>query len=163
VTTPRSRRSLSRSVGRLARQLERRLDEHGLTLAQYRVLSLLSEGSIDASRVADWLAVSPPSVTSVVDGLVARGFAERRAVPGDRRRQALIITGTGRTVLDAADADGDALFAEVATHMGAAAPELLAALATWGDALDRWRAARSRDAKHGPGAPPAPAGTVVGT
>lgn len=69
---------------------------------------------MSAARVADWLAVSPPSVTSVVDGLVARGLAVRRADTSDRRRQAVAITRAGREALASAEGGGDALLEEIA-------------------------------------------------
>jgi DNA-binding MarR family transcriptional regulator len=140
---PDNRTSLSRTVGRLSRQLERRLDAHGLTLAQFRALSLLADETVSAARVADWLAVSPPSVTSVVDGLVARGLAERRRDPSDRRRQAVAITRAGREVLVAAEHGGDALLEEIAATMAPGAGHLVDAIREWGEALDRWRAAGS--------------------
>jgi len=138
-----SRTSLSRTVGRLARQLERRLDEHGLTLAQYRALSLLADETVSAGRVADWLAVSAPTVTSVVDGLVARGLAERRADRSDRRRQAVAITTAGREALATAEAAGDALLEEIAAAVKPGSTSLVPALRAWGEALDRWRVARA--------------------
>jgi DNA-binding MarR family transcriptional regulator len=138
-----SRTSLSRTVGRLARQLERRLDEHGLTLAQYRALSLLADETVSAGRVADWLAVSAPTVTSVVDGLVARGLAERRVDPSDRRRQAVAITTAGREALATAEAAGDMLLEEIAAAVKPGSTSLVHALRAWGEALDHWRVARA--------------------
>ena len=138
-------RSLSRTVGRLARQLERRLDEHGLTLAQYRTLSLLADETVSAARVAEWLAVSPTSVTSVVDGLVARGLVERRRDAADRRRQAVSITRSGRKALSKAELAGDGLLEEIALASESESEALVESLRTWGDALDAWRtAANSR-------------------
>ena len=57
-----------------------------MSLPQFRLLAFLSEGEWAASAVADWLAVSRPSVTALVDGLVERGWVERRESPDDRRR-----------------------------------------------------------------------------
>ena len=69
--------ALGRVVARLARQVELALATVDLTLPQYRVLILLGEGKEAASALADKLAVSRPSVTGVVDGLVARGLVQR--------------------------------------------------------------------------------------
>src|SRR5262249_10526085 len=60
-----------RIVARLARQIEVALAKVDLTLSQYRVLIHLCEGREAASGLADKLAVSRPSITGVVDGLVA--------------------------------------------------------------------------------------------
>ena len=66
-----------RVAARLARQVELGLASVDLTLSQYRILILLVEGKEAASSLADKLAVSRPSVTAVVDGLVQRGAVER--------------------------------------------------------------------------------------
>ena len=66
-----------RVVARLARQVELALTTVDLTLPQYRVLGILDRGPEASSVLAEKLAVSRPSVTGVVDGLVARGLARR--------------------------------------------------------------------------------------
>lgn len=95
--------SPGRVLARLARQLEVALTELGLTIAQYRVLGILGDGREAASVLADKLAVSRPSVTGVVDGLVARGFVRRDHAGHDRRRIDIALTPAGRLVLAAAD------------------------------------------------------------
>ena len=64
-----------RAVARLARQVEIALAAVDLTLPQYRVLGTLDGGPEASSVLAEKLVVSRPSVTGVVDGLVARGLA----------------------------------------------------------------------------------------
>ena len=61
-----------RAIARLARQVEHGLAPVGLSLQQYRALALLAEGPAGSTRLAERLTVSPPSVTAVIDGLVAR-------------------------------------------------------------------------------------------
>ena len=75
-----------------------------LSLPQYRVLGLLDESSAVSSDLAERLAVRPPSVTAIVDGLVARGLVERRTVVSDRRQVDHVLTDSGRQALDTADA-----------------------------------------------------------
>src|SRR5438552_18615506 len=79
----------ARALARLARHVEHALDSLELSLPQYRLLSLLGDGSSASSALAGRLAVSPPSVTAVVDGLVTRGLVERHADAADRRRLTL--------------------------------------------------------------------------
>ncbi len=86
-----------------------------LTLPQYRILWLLDYGPSVSSALADRLAVRPPSVTSVVDGLVARGLVERKHDRADRRQVAHVLTPEGRTTLDAADRAVDSRLAEIAS------------------------------------------------
>lgn len=91
-----------RAVVRLARMLEHVSLE--LTLPQYRLLAMVACGGHRASRLAGSLALSKPTVTAVVDGLVERGFLARSEVVGDRRAIELTITETGRSALGATDA-----------------------------------------------------------
>lgn len=97
--------SAVRAVARLGRVFEKRLADEGMTLPQFRVLSFLSEGEWAASKVADWLAVSRPSLTSLVDGLVEQGWVERKESPTDRRSVLHHLTPAGRRKLgEATDA-----------------------------------------------------------
>lgn len=128
----------ARAVARLAKQVEVALTPLDLSLPQYRVLALLGEGSTASSVLARRLAVSPPSVTAVVDGLVARGLVERRADPEDRRRLTLLLTREGKKVLAAADATAEARLDEIAAWFD----EPPTGLDGWNLALDRTREAR---------------------
>lgn len=92
------------TLARLARQVEVAVSTVDLTLSQYRVLAILGDGCEPASKLAEKLAVSRPSVTGVVDGLVNRGLVRRDQTPGDRRRIDVGLTDAGRLLLAAADA-----------------------------------------------------------
>jgi long-chain acyl-CoA synthetase len=131
----------ARALARLARHVEHALDPLELSLPQYRVLSLLGDGSSASSALAARLAVSPPSVTAVVDGLVARGLVERQADPSDRRRLTLLLTTSGATLLRAAEAAVDARLGEVAEHLEdpSSAAAAIEALQQWNHALDAFR------------------------
>jgi len=98
---PEDLRAAARTLALVARVLERAAGD--LTLAQYRVLTLVSAGDERASHLALRLAVGKPTVTAVVDGLVERGFLERQSVPDDRRATRLVMTGPGSEALDAAE------------------------------------------------------------
>jgi DNA-binding MarR family transcriptional regulator len=107
-----------RAAARLAKVSGSALAEADLTLPQYRVLVFLAPRGRPATHVAALLGVTPSTVTSVVDGLVARGLVERSADPGDRRRVVLSLTELGRRTVSTGD--------EV---VGAALDRLLARLA----------------------------------
>ena len=92
-----------RAAAWLAKQVELGLATVELSLPQYRVLSLLDEGSAFSSALAERLAVRPPSVTGVIDGLVGRNLVERRHADDDRRRVTHVLTPAGRQVLAQAD------------------------------------------------------------
>ncbi|HEU4840885.1 MAG TPA: MarR family transcriptional regulator [Ilumatobacteraceae bacterium] len=90
-------------------RLSRVLENHGtseLSMPQYRVLGLLSSGHERATELASKLAVTKPTLTSLIDGLVERGYVERAGADGDRRAVRLVITPAG---LDAVGAAGRAL------------------------------------------------------
>jgi DNA-binding MarR family transcriptional regulator len=90
------------TVMRLFRALER--IDTGLTPQQYRILKLAGAGGERSARLAERLAVAKPTLTATADGLVAAGYAQREAEPGDRRVVRLCLTVAGRAALERADA-----------------------------------------------------------
>jgi DNA-binding MarR family transcriptional regulator len=91
----------ARGVVRVARILEHACTE--LTLPQYRLLVMVASGDQRASRLAGRLALSKPTVTAVVEGLVERGLLTRSEVTGDRRAVNLSLTDAGRRSLAITD------------------------------------------------------------
>jgi DNA-binding MarR family transcriptional regulator len=98
----------------MAKQVELGLDDVELSLPQYRILWLLDAGPTISSTLADHLAVRPPSVTAVVDGLVGRGLVERHHTEDDRRRVSHVLTAEGRRLLAAADEAVDGRLSDIA-------------------------------------------------
>jgi long-chain acyl-CoA synthetase len=94
-------RPAARSLALLARRMERACGP--LSLAQYRVLSLVVAGDERSSLVAERLAVAKPTVTAVVDGLVERGLLVREAIEGNRRSIRLRITADGEAAVVGAE------------------------------------------------------------
>jgi DNA-binding MarR family transcriptional regulator len=131
-----------RTVARLAKQVEWALTPFELTLPQYRLLALLADGAAMSSALAERLAVKPPTVTSVVDGLVVRGLVERQPDPTDRRRLPLALTEDGAAIVRRANtAVGERLFdlLEANDELAQASPAK-AGLSTWQLSLDAHRA-----------------------
>ncbi len=92
-----------RAAARLAKVSGSALQDADLTLPQYRVLVFLVIRERPASHVASLLGVTPSTVTSVVDGLVARDLVARKSDPDDRRRVVLALTDDGRTAVEHGD------------------------------------------------------------
>lgn len=138
---------VARVAAWLARQTELALAEIDLSLPQYRVLGLLAEGIALPSSMADNLDVRRPSITSVVDGLVARGLVVRETDPTDRRKVTHSITEAGRHLLATADSTAEARLGRIAAALGDPAEQaaLRAGLAGWGTALLAWREQRQID------------------
>jgi DNA-binding MarR family transcriptional regulator len=63
---------------------------------EYTVLTLIAENPGGSpAQLARALAVTPPNITAIVDRLVARGLAQRKASAQDRRAQILTVTRAG--------------------------------------------------------------------
>jgi DNA-binding MarR family transcriptional regulator len=91
----------ARTIALLARTLERAAGD--LSLPQYRVLALVAAGDERATHLAGRLAITKPSVSAVVDGLVERGYLTREAVADDRRAVRLCVTPGGAAALVTAE------------------------------------------------------------
>jgi DNA-binding MarR family transcriptional regulator len=129
-------RGTGRAVSWLARQVEIVLAERDLTLAQYRLLALLDERPEMASVLAEKLTVSRPAVTTVVDGLAARGLVDRSHDTGDRRRVNHVLTPAGKAVLREADDAVEAGLQGVLDQLDATgARDIAAGLGTLGETL----------------------------
>jgi DNA-binding MarR family transcriptional regulator len=109
------------TYGRVAAWLSKRVEvalaQVELTLPQYRVLGILAEGSAAASGLADRLAVRRPSITALIDGLVARGLVDRRQEDTERRRVELRLTPEGAETLARADVAVDEYLIAIAGHL----------------------------------------------
>jgi len=73
-----------------------------LSLTQIKVLHHLEDESdreLGLGEAADFVHVSLPAASRLVDDLVRRGFVERREDPDDRRMKRLRLTGDGRSVI----------------------------------------------------------------
>jgi long-chain acyl-CoA synthetase len=126
----------ARGAALLAKRVEIALGEVDLTPPQYRLLGLLEHGRSTATYAAERLAVSPPSVTAIVDGLVARGLVTREHVEGDRRRVAIHVTDAGLAALVKGDAAICAKLEQLALDSGSGDSSRAAdALGWWYDTI----------------------------
>lgn len=87
----------------LAKVLDLTLAGQELSASQYRLLVFLREKPAAATVLAQRLDVSRPSLTALVDGLVARGFVVRLPDPDDRRRVTHQISDAGLAAAARAD------------------------------------------------------------
>lgn len=73
----------------------------GLTLNQFRALNFLDAyPDASPSELAEYLLLSRPAVTRLVDDLVEKRLLARRPGEADRRRIGLSLTAAGRRHLD---------------------------------------------------------------
>lgn len=79
----------------------RRLQAAGLSLPQYRALGFLSRvKNSSLSAVAGYLGFSLPSMSRLIDKLVAGRLVRRQPVPTNRRQIALTLTVRGQATLE---------------------------------------------------------------
>jgi DNA-binding MarR family transcriptional regulator len=99
VATQRLVQLLSRAERRVTRQLGRVLEEEGCSVEEWRALVLLADGvSHSMSEVADSALLPAPTLTRLIDRMVADNLAYRTADPRDRRRVLVHITPRGRAL-----------------------------------------------------------------
>jgi DNA-binding MarR family transcriptional regulator len=103
----------------LRHALDRAEGEDRLTMPQLRCLQAMAEAP-DLSlttRLARQLRVTPPTMTRTIDGLVERGLVERRPDPTSRRQIALVLTASGRELLQRYQAIMDNRLRLLLTHL----------------------------------------------
>ena len=82
-----------RAVNTVAAELR----ELGLSIPQFDLLSTLTEREgLSQQELAERLYVTKGNVSGLLDRMVEAGLVERRAIPGDRRSNALYLTSKGR-------------------------------------------------------------------
>jgi DNA-binding MarR family transcriptional regulator len=78
------------------RTLDRRMAEHGASLARTKLLLCLQKrGPLRGTDIADFFSQSPRTVTEAIDGLERDGLVERKSDPLDRRAKQIHITDKG--------------------------------------------------------------------
>lgn len=134
-------------VGRAGRaRMGRMMDEHGLGLWHFAVLSALDDAAPASQRdLAVRLRIDPSDLVEVVGRLEEAGLVRRERDPADRRRYVVEPTAEGRAELD-----------EVTRRAAGLDDELLAPL-TPDDRAALERIARVLLAHHDPRARPADA------
>ncbi|GAA1674338.1 MarR family transcriptional regulator [Glycomyces endophyticus] len=105
---PRLARELRTVFGRLYRRFKELSDNQGLTPSQASILSRLGkEGEASASDLAAAERVRPQAVVPTLTALEERDLVQRRPDPGDRRRQLIALTDSGRAMFEGAQQEGD--------------------------------------------------------
>jgi DNA-binding MarR family transcriptional regulator len=118
---------LSRAERLLSGRLSALLASEHCTLEEWRVLKILSDGQGHImTQVADFAMLPAPTLTKLMDRMVAEGLVYRRADDHDRRR-VLAYLGT----------DGQVLYERAAGLLAAAETELTALLGDTGE-LSGW-------------------------
>lgn len=94
-----------RTTIRLARLAQQVCDRAGLTLPQYRGLSMVVADRRRARDIADYTSSSRPAVASLTAGLESMGLIERTMAEDDRRGVYYAATTAGRAAIAEIDAE----------------------------------------------------------
>ena len=97
------------------RVIRRHMRRHrsGLTVPQFRALCYLTTApGTSLSAVADFVGLSLPAMSRLVDGLVDKGLMQRRPCSDDRRQVRLSITPPGEAAVTEARQLAQARLAE---------------------------------------------------
>jgi MarR family transcriptional regulator for hemolysin len=107
------------AVMRAIRSEMRRHRTADLSVPQFRTLAFISNKTdASLSEVAEHIGLTLPSLSKIVDGLVARKFVTRQTHPTDRRRMTLALTARGLTALETSRAATRACLAQELATLG---------------------------------------------
>jgi DNA-binding MarR family transcriptional regulator len=99
VPSPALAHLLSHAERRLGLRMTAVLAEENCSVEQWRVLSVIADGKgHPMTEIADQALMPAPSLTKLVDRMVADNLVHRRPDRADRRRVLLHLTTRGRTL-----------------------------------------------------------------
>ncbi|MGH8279448.1 MAG: MarR family winged helix-turn-helix transcriptional regulator [Gammaproteobacteria bacterium] len=108
-------RRIMRSMDIASRQL---IGERGLTTPQLLCLQRLQEqGAMTSGMLAQAVALSPATVTGILDRLELRGLVTRERRPEDKRRVLVDVTEDGASAADTAPSRLATRLAEALTRL----------------------------------------------
>ena len=91
---------LAHLLAQANRRLNKQLSEEGVPLEQWRILRVLHESDgLTMRALADSVTLNRPTMTKVVDKLVADALAYRVPDPKDRRKVRIFLSDQGRTLV----------------------------------------------------------------
>lgn len=97
------------------------IGERGLTTPQILCLQRLQEqGAMTSGRLAQAVALSPATVTGILDRLELRGLVTRERRPEDKRRVLVAVTEAGAAVADTAPSRLATRLSKALTHLSEA-------------------------------------------
>ncbi|MFZ5963458.1 MarR family winged helix-turn-helix transcriptional regulator [Thalassococcus sp. BH17M4-6] len=105
MTLPRSiGRNLNFATGRLNALCQKLLDPHGLSLAQWVILSCLwREGDLSVGALSELVGSGLPATSRIIDRMIESGLVSRRRHQADGRVMVVALTDKGRELDHLAD------------------------------------------------------------
>jgi DNA-binding MarR family transcriptional regulator len=91
--------------------------EMDLTLVQVQALAFLHDAPFLATRLAESLGVSAPSMSQLTDRLIRKHLIERQSVDGDRRAVMIALTVEGNRVVNRFRKRRSEVFAQILSRL----------------------------------------------
>lgn len=111
--------ALRRAHGTATDGLQAALADEDMRALPFALLVVLSRNpGLRQAQVGFALDIQPANLVPLLDALAARGLAERRPVPGDRRARGLFLTRLGAETLARLEAKAAAHEARLAARLG---------------------------------------------
>jgi DNA-binding MarR family transcriptional regulator len=103
MAQPRMKDQLAYMIASLNRQLEAELEDRlrpgGVPIEQYRILEVLDASEPAAmGEIAQQSLIEAPTLTKIIDRMVAEGLVYRAPDPNDRRRVLILTAPAGKTL-----------------------------------------------------------------
>ena len=98
-TIPALMRFIKNEMRKSVRDTTRKNFDQALTIPQFRVVGRVNREPGSSHRdVAEWMGVTPPTLTRMVDLLVDKGLITRNPHPTDKRQILLNPTAAGKKI-----------------------------------------------------------------
>lgn len=122
-------RLLEQAQKRVSRDFDHALADVGATGEQWRVLDKLAdEGGRPIGELAQQLGIHPPTMTKLVDRMVALGLVQRIVDEADSRRVLIYITDVGLHLFGKLAEKAVAFQQDLSSRLGASAASQLTQL-----------------------------------
>jgi DNA-binding MarR family transcriptional regulator len=82
------------------REEMRSLARGRFTVPQFRILNRLNKGAMTNRDLAEWMGVTPPTMSRMLECLETKSLIQRKCDPSDRRVQTLTLTASGKREAD---------------------------------------------------------------
>ena len=138
--------SLLRARETTTRYFKPFIDQHDLTMPQWRVLrALAEEEGLDARTLSERCVILPPSLTRIFRSLTQRGLISQVDCP-DARRHRVTMTDAGRALFENVMEESEPHYQRLAAAFGAERLESLMALLS--ELRDTVENLNAEDARH---------------
>lgn len=91
---------LARASSQASAQFHEMVKSRGLSIAEWRVLGMLSSGPATIGDLVAATLFQQPTLTKIVDRMAAGGFVRRTSDPDDGRRVHVSLTDRGREIAE---------------------------------------------------------------